>query len=72
MAIATSNAYAITFTTPHSLGDNYLVFAMSRTTGASNAFAVCAGYGKTYAINVWNRTAANSIITGPFSVYSIP
>ena len=72
VVIAGSNAYVITSTTPHPLGDNYLLMAMSRTTQNTNAFAVCTGYGTTYGMNVWNRTAANAIITGPFFVYSVP
>jgi hypothetical protein len=72
VAVAGSNAYAITSTTPHPLGDNYLLMAMSRTTSQTSAFAVCSGYGTTYVMNVWNRTAANAIIMNPFIVYSIP
>ena len=72
VVVASSNAYAITSTTPHPLGDNYILIAMSRTTSQTSAFAVCTGYGTTYVMNVWNRTAANAIITGPFFVYSIP
>ena len=72
VVIASSNAYAITSTTPHPLGENYLLMAMSRTSSSSNAFAVCTGHGNTYVMTVWNRTAANAIITGPFFVYSIP
>ena len=72
VVVASSNAYAITSTTPHPLGDNYLIMAMSRTTQNTNAFAVCTGYGTTYGMNVWNRTAANAIIPGPFFVYSVP
>ena len=72
VAVAGSNAYAITSTTAHPLGDNYLIMAMSRTTTQSNAFAVCTGYGTATTMNVWNRTAAHAIITGPFFVYSVP
>jgi hypothetical protein len=70
--VAPSNAYAITYTTPHPLGDNYIIMAMSRTTSKDSAFAVCTGYGTATTLNVWNRTAANAIIMSPFFVYSVP
>ena len=72
VVIASSNAYAITSTTPHPLGDNYLLMAMSRTTSQNSAFAMCSGYGTATTLNVWNRTAANTIIMSPFFVYSVP
>ena len=68
VAVASSKAYEITATTPHPLGDNYLMMAMSRTTSQTAAFAVCSGYGTANVLNVWNRSAANAIITGPFIV----
>ena len=71
-SIAGSNAYIITSTTPHPLGDNYLLMAMSRTTGGSNAFAMCTGIGTATTMTIWNRSAANAIIAGHFYVYSIP
>ena len=72
VAVAGSMAYAITSTTPHPLGDNYLLMAMSRTTSQTSAFAVCTGYGTASVMNIWNRTAANAIIAGAFFVYSVP
>ena len=71
-AIAGSNAYTTTSTTPHPLGGNFLMMAMSRTTSQTAAFAVCSGYGTANVLNVWDRTAANAIIAGSFVVYSIP
>ena len=72
VVIAGSNAYAITSTTPHPLGGDYLLMAMSRTSAQTNAFAVCTGYGTATTLTVWNRTAVNAIITAPFFVYSVP
>ncbi len=66
-AIVAGNAFVITSTTPHPLGDNYLLMAMSRTTGGSNTLVVCTGVGTATTMTVWNRNAANAIIPGHFS-----
>ncbi len=71
-AIIAGNAYVITSTTPHPLGDNYLLMAMSRTTGGGNPFAMCTGVGTATTMTVWNRSAANAFIAGSFYVYSVP
>ena len=70
--IQSGNSYLITSTTPHPLGDNYLLMAMSRTTAGSNSFAMCTGVGAATTMTVWNRSMTNSIIAGAFYVYSIP
>ena len=67
VVVAGSNAYAITSTTPHPLGGDYLLMAMSRTSSSANVFAMCTGAGTATTLNVWNRTAANAIIPCLFS-----
>ena len=72
VTVASSNAYSITFTTPHPLGDNYLVFTQPRTGSSSSVFVASTANQTTYSITVWNRTAANAITTNNFYVHSVP
>ncbi len=72
VTVVSSNAYSITFTVPHPLGDNYLVFATPRTGSASNPFVTCTCTQSTSTMTVWCRTAANAIVTNNFYIHSVP
>jgi len=71
ISIASSNAYTIAFPA-HPNGSNFLVHVDYKTGASSNALYIPTCNNSQTSINVWLRSATNTIHTGNFYVHTVP